>query len=133
MCARLGGWVVVSYLMAGGAPAGMSILPGEFGCLTKSMRMRTTTMRGNSMTTPSGMEMVEFPLRRNGLRKKARRDHRRPDLVLGLCSFSSAVGSGGGPVKALPARRIRSMADKVMVFRRLVIVYKMSGESGLEG
>lgn len=70
-----------------------------------------TTKRGNMMTTPSGMEMVEFPLRRSGLRKKARRDHNRPDLVLGLCSFSSAVGSGGGPVRALPARRIKSMAD----------------------
>lgn len=72
-----------------------------------------TTMRGNTITTPRGMEMVEFPLRRNGLRKKARRDHKRPDLVLGVCIFSSAVGSGGGPVKALPARRIKSMADEV--------------------
>lgn len=72
------------YLIAGGAPAGMSMRPGEFGCLTKRMRIRMTTMSGNNMTTPTGIEMVEFPLRRSGLRKKARRDHRRPDLVLGL-------------------------------------------------
>lgn len=73
-----------AYLIAGGAPAGMSIRPGEFGCLTKRMRMRMTTISGNNITTPTGIDMVEFPLRRNGLRKKARRDHRRPDLVLGL-------------------------------------------------
>lgn len=74
----------VSYLIAGGAPAGISIRPGEFGCLTKRMRMRMTTMSGNNITTPTGIEMVELPLKRSGLRKKARRDHRRPDLVLGL-------------------------------------------------
>lgn len=70
--------------MAGGAPAGISILPGEFGCLTKSMRIRITTMSGKMMTTPMGIEMVEFPLRRKGRRKKARRDHSRPERVLDL-------------------------------------------------
>lgn len=82
-----------AYLIAGGAPAGMSMRPGEFGCLTKRTRIRMTTINGNSITTPTGMEMVEFPLKRNGLRKKARRDHKRPDLVFDLCIFSSAVGS----------------------------------------
>lgn len=115
--------------MAGGAPAGMSIRPGEFGCLTKRMRIRITTMRGNSITTPSGMEMVEFPLRRSGLRKKSKRDHNRPDLVLGLCSFSSAVGSGGGPVRALPARRIRSMTDGVDAKSKNSISWWVDGES----
>lgn len=71
-----------AHLIAGGAPAGISILPGEFGCLTKRMRIRMTTMRGNNMTTPSGMEMAELPLKRSGLRKKARREYRRPDFVL---------------------------------------------------
>lgn len=99
-----------AYLMAGGAPAGINILPGELGCLTKRIRMRMTTMRGNSMTMPRGMEMVEFPRRRNGLRKKAKRDQRRPGRAFALSSFSSAVGRGGGPDKALPARRIKSMA-----------------------
>lgn len=72
-----------------------------------------TTISGNNMTTPTGIEMVEFPLRRNGLRKKARRDHRRPDLVFGLWIFSSAVGNWGEPDKALPARRTKSMAAGV--------------------
>lgn len=72
-----------------------------------------TTMRGKSMTTPRGMEMAELPLRRRGLRKKARRDHNLPGCVFDLWSFSSAVGSGGGPERALPARRIRSMAGDV--------------------
>lgn len=36
--------------------------------------MRMTTMRGNSMTTPRGIETAEFPLRRSGLLKNSRRD-----------------------------------------------------------
>lgn len=74
-----------------------------------------TTIRGKSMTTPRGMEMAELPLRRSGLRKKAKRDHNLPGCVFDLWSFSSAVGSGGGPERALPARRIRSMAGEVLV------------------
>lgn len=109
-CCVLGA-VVVAYLMAGGAPAGINILPGELGCLTNKTKMRMTTMQGNSMTTPRGMEMVEFPLRRSGRRKKARRDHNLPCVVLCFCSFSSAVGSRGPEGMILEARRIRSMVN----------------------
>lgn len=100
-----------THLIAGGAPAGINILPGESGCLTKMIKMRMTTMRGKSITTPRGIEMAEFPLRRSGLRKNSRRDFH--DFVLGLSSFSSAVGSRGGRCNAFPARRIRSIADGV--------------------
>lgn len=108
--ARRGPLRFQAYLMAGGAPAGINILPGEFGCLTKRMRIKMTTMRGNRMTMPIGMEMVEFALRRKGRRKKANRDQIRLGRAFALSSFSSAVGKGGGPDKALPARRIKSMA-----------------------
>lgn len=84
-----------TYRMAGGAPAGINILPGELGCLTNKVRMRTTTKTGKMMTTPAGTETVEFPRNRKGLRKKASRDDR--PLLLGAL-FSSRVGScmGGG-------------------------------------
>jgi hypothetical protein len=52
--------------MAGGAPAGINILPGFDGCLTNNTRMRITTMSGKRITTPSGTEMLEFPLNLNG-------------------------------------------------------------------
>ena len=109
------GVLTPAYLMAGGAPAGINILPAELGCLTKRTRMRMTTMRGKRMTTPRGIEMAELPLRRRGLRKKAKRDHNLPGCCFDLWSFSSAVGSGGGPERAFPARRIRSIAGEVLV------------------
>lgn len=64
----------ITYRMAGGAPAGISILPGELGCRTNKIKMRTTMKTGKTMTTPTGTETVEFPRNRNGLRKKARRE-----------------------------------------------------------
>ena len=83
----------MAYLMAGGAPAGINILPGDEGCLTKSTSIRMMTMQGKRMTTPSGTEMLEFPLSLNGLRKNARRED--SDIGRGFTSrrFSSAVGS----------------------------------------
>ena len=63
--------------MAGGAPAGINILPGDAGCLTKSTSIRMTTMQGKSTTTPKGTEMLELPLNLRGLRKKARREAKR--------------------------------------------------------
>ena len=63
--------------MAGGAPAGINILPGDAGCLTKSTSIRMTTMPGKSTTTPKGTEMLELPLNLRGLRKKARREAKR--------------------------------------------------------
>jgi hypothetical protein len=64
--------------MAGGAPAGINILPGELGCLTKSTKIRMTTMQGKRMTTPSGTETLELPFKRIGRRKKSSRDHNLP-------------------------------------------------------
>jgi hypothetical protein len=84
-----------SYLMAGGAPAGINILPGEEGCLTKSTSMRMMTMQGKRMTTPSGTEMLEFPLNLNGLRKNASREANVCGRGLTSRRFSSAVGSWG--------------------------------------
>src|SRR3954469_8030586 len=40
-----------TYLMLGGEPAGINILPGEEGCLTNSTKMRIITMHGKRMTT----------------------------------------------------------------------------------
>jgi len=55
-----------THLIAGGAPAGINILPDELGCLTNSTRIRMTTMHGNSSTTPRGTEMAEFPFSLSG-------------------------------------------------------------------
>jgi len=74
-------------LTAGGAPAGINILPGEVGCLTNNVKMRTTTMQGKRMTTPSGTEMLELPFSLRGRLRYARREASVP-----RCLFSSAVG-----------------------------------------
>jgi hypothetical protein len=58
-----------THLIAGGAPAGISILPDELGCRTNSVRMRMTTMQGKRMTTPRGTEMAELPRSRSGRRR----------------------------------------------------------------
>lgn len=106
--------------MAGGVPAGINILPGEEGCLINSTRIRIMTMQGKRMTTPSGTDMLEFPLNLSGLRKKARRDAN--DVGRGLTSrrFSSAVGNRGGPVAtSLLALRNRSMSESgISVYNR---------------
>lgn len=88
----------ITYLIAGGAPAGINILPGDAGCLTKSTSMRITTIQGKSTTTPNGTDMLEFPLSLRGLRKKARREANRfVGRIVdddGFLSFSSEIGSG---------------------------------------
>ena len=95
--------------MAGGAPAGINILPGEEGCRTKRTRIRTTTMHGKMMTTPKGTEMLELPFNLRGLRKKASREANRLERGF-LPPFSSDRGSCGGPEgMSLPARRKRSI------------------------
>jgi hypothetical protein len=76
--------------MAGGAPAGINILPGELGCLTNRTSMRITTMQGKRTTTPRGTDMLELPFNLRGLRKKARRDAIPFAFAL---VFSSLVGS----------------------------------------
>lgn len=80
------------YLIDGGAPAGINILPGEAGCLTNSTRMRMTTMHGKMMTTPRGTETLEFPLNLKGRRKRARREPIAPERAL-RPPFSSDTGS----------------------------------------
>lgn len=81
--------------MAGGAPAGISILPGELGCLTNSTRIRMRTMQGKRTTTPKGTDMLELPFNLKGLLKKASREARPFDLDF---PFSSLVGSWGAAV-----------------------------------
>lgn len=86
-----------TYLIAGGAPAGINILPGEEGCLTKSTSMRMMTMQGKRMTTPSGTEMLELPLNLKGLRKNASREAKVFGRGLTPRRFSSAVGRRRAP------------------------------------
>lgn len=96
--------------IAGGAPAGMSILPGELGCLTNKTRIKTMTRSGKTMTTPSGTETVELPRRRRGRRKNASCEAR--PFRFGDPRFSlSRVGSRNGwaDEAILDALRIRSM------------------------
>jgi hypothetical protein len=69
--ARSVGAVEDSYLIAGGAPAGISILPASVGCRTKSSSIKITIKQGKSRTRPRGIEMREFSLRRMRRRKKA--------------------------------------------------------------
>lgn len=78
-----------TYRIAGGAPAGISILPGELGCLTNRTSMRITTMHGNRTTTPRGTDILELPFNLRGLRKKARREVIPLDFAF---VFSSLVG-----------------------------------------
>lgn len=109
----------LTYRIAGGAPAGISILPGELGWRTKSTKIRTTTMQGNKMTTPRGTEMLELPFNRMGFRKKANRDASDFDGRCLCAVFSSAVGSRGGPLGInLPARRKRSILAGWLPSRR---------------
>lgn len=74
--------------MAGGAPAGIRILPGEEGCRRTSRRMRTMTRHGNSNTKPKGIEIDEFPLSLIRRLKNANFGITRP--------FSFEVSSRGG-------------------------------------
>ena len=60
-----------AYLIKGGAPAGISILPGEDGCRTMRMRINIITMSGNKITTPRGIDIFEFPFNLIRLLKKA--------------------------------------------------------------
>ena len=46
-------------------------IPGPEGCRTNMMSISITTIKGNSNTTPSGMEIFELPFNRIRRRKKA--------------------------------------------------------------
>ena len=76
--------------MAGGAPAGIKMVPGELGWRTNSTRMSTSTMQGKSTTTPSGTDIRELPRRRSGLLKKARRPRRMRSMMMDRCWCSQA-------------------------------------------
>ena len=62
--------------MAGGAPAGIKIVPGEEGCITTSIRIKTMTIQGNKSTKPIGMDILEFPFSRILLLRNADREER---------------------------------------------------------
>ena len=61
-----------TYLMAGGAPAGIKICPGDEGCRTMITSINIITIRGNNSTSPNGIEIFEFPFKRIRLLKKPR-------------------------------------------------------------
>lgn len=54
----------LTFRIEGGEPAGTSIRPGEDGCFTTSIKMRSTTIVGNRSTNPSGIEIEELPFNR---------------------------------------------------------------------
>ena len=56
--------------MAGGAPAGIIILPGDEVCRTTRTSINITTIHGNNSTVPSGTENFELPLSRMRRLKK---------------------------------------------------------------
>ena len=65
--------VCKSYRIDGGAPAGINITPGDWGCRTKRISINIMTIQGKSRTRPRGIEMEELPFRRMRRRKKANR------------------------------------------------------------
>lgn len=97
--------------MAGGAPAGINILPGFDGCLTNNTRIRMTTMSGKRITTPSGTEMLEFPLNLNGRLKYAKRDAIGFGRCFRFSSTAEAVGSCGVLPTSLLALWNRSITE----------------------
>ena len=66
----------VSHLIAGGAPAGMKMVPGDDGCIRTSIKIRIITMHGNKITKPNGMDILELPFNRMRLLKNAKREAR---------------------------------------------------------
>lgn len=73
-------------------PAGMSILPGEEGCLTTSINIKSTTMLGKSRTKPRGMEMEELDFSFMRLLKKENLE----ELLNVFADFiSSRAGAAG--------------------------------------
>ena len=64
----------MTYLIAGGAPAGMNICPGDDGCRTTIISINITTISGNSSTSPRGTETFELPFKRIRLLKNPKCD-----------------------------------------------------------
>ena len=65
--------IIEPYLIDGGAPAGIKMLPGDDGCRTISTRISIITIQGNKSTAPRGMDILEFPFNRILLLKNANR------------------------------------------------------------
>jgi|SRR6266536_839205 len=84
--------------MAGGAPAGINMPTPDLGCRTNSTKINTTTIHGNSSTTPRGIEMLELPFNRSGLWKNA-----SLDVTLFFDLPSSIVGRFGDEGKRFSA------------------------------
>ena len=61
----------VTYLIDGGAPAGISILPVDEGCRTTRTSIKIITIQGNRSTAPRGIDIFELPFKRIRRRKKA--------------------------------------------------------------
>jgi hypothetical protein len=61
------------FRIAGGAPDGIKRLAGESGCRMNRMTMRSTTVMGNSNTTPKGIDIDELPFTRTRRLRKANR------------------------------------------------------------
>ncbi len=55
---------IETYRIDGGAPAGISIRPGDDGCRTTKTSIKMITMHGKRRTAPRGMEMEELPFNR---------------------------------------------------------------------
>jgi len=85
---------IETYLIAGGAPAGINMPTPDLGCLTNSTKIKTTTMHGNKRTTPNGIAMLELPLNLSGRRKKA-----NLEVCLGFILTSSITGRLGAEGK----------------------------------
>ncbi len=60
-----------TYLIEGGAPAGISILPVDEGCRTTRTSIKIITIHGNRSTAPRGIDIFELPFRRIRRRKNA--------------------------------------------------------------
>jgi len=80
--------------MAGGAPAGMKIVPGEEGCTTTSINISIITMHGNTSTKPKGIDIFELPFSRIRRLKNAERDGRK-SFSRGRSSSEGGSGAEG--------------------------------------
>lgn len=81
-----------AYLINGGAPAGISIVPDEDGCLTMRTSIKIITRSGNKSTAPNGMDIDEFPFKRMRLLKNPNLGSKRS-----CCrDISSSEGRLGG-------------------------------------
>ena len=92
--------------MDGGAPAGISILPGDAEGRTKMRSINITIKQGKSRTRPRGIEMREFSLRRMRRRKKASLG----DIFSALLERSSYEG-----IFCVEGSRLRTFCRKFMV------------------